>query len=253
MPEVWLGFLDLRNSCHTWWRIRCVPCSAPQASDCCLPNFLCMMENREQMCHLLLWRLGDKMRRHENMDGPSMGSPTETKTEPLQCIKLLPVQKQYYIVSGGSLLLLRLISDSVGAVLSERTRLAVMISDRSRDPYTPGECTSRTNVSGVLSKARGEADPGWEKVILKITLRGPERTSQIRPNVNVPADYSADNKGSATSSTKGLLGSGKNKAVNAACLLGVLPEAAGCDQSRKEAAALSPAPETLGTWSSGRT
>lgn len=156
------------------------------------------------MCHLLLWRLGDKMRRHENMDGPSMGSPTETKTEPLQCIKLLPVQKQYYIVSGGSLLLLRLISDSVGAVLSERTRLAVMISDRSRDPYTPGECTSRTNVSGVLSKARGEADPGWEKVILKITLRGPERTSQIRPNVNVPADYSADNKGSATSSTKGL-------------------------------------------------
>lgn len=57
------------------------------------------MENREQLCHLLLWRLGDKMQRHENMNGPSMESPTETKTEPLQCIKLLPVQKQYYIES----------------------------------------------------------------------------------------------------------------------------------------------------------
>lgn len=84
-------------------------------------------------------------------------------------------------------------------------------------------------------------------------MRGPERTSQIRPKVNVPVDYSADNKVSATSSAKGLSGSGKNKAVNAACLLGVLPEAAGCDQSRKEGTALSPAPEALGTWSSGRT
>lgn len=78
----------------------------PRPLACCLPNPLCMMQKRGQQCHLLLRRPGDKMQRHETVDGPLMGSPMETKTGASTTHEAFASAKTLHRVSGGSLLFL---------------------------------------------------------------------------------------------------------------------------------------------------